>query len=87
MQRSAALSRYFNHPVVPETTGILISRHFEIFSKARISLTCLFNTRLSFDEVHDFVTILESRIYLHLKNLYSNLSNVIIHAEPLKKAE
>jgi cation diffusion facilitator family transporter len=60
-------------------------RIFNSAGKIRVSLSCLFNTALSFDEVHDLVTTLESRIYLHLKNIYSNLSNVIIHAEPLNK--
>jgi divalent metal cation (Fe/Co/Zn/Cd) transporter len=50
--------------------------------KIRISLSCSFKKDYSFDEVHDVVTILESKIYLHIKELYPNLSNVIIHAEP-----
>jgi len=50
--------------------------------KIRISLSCSFKKDYSFDEVHDVVTILESKIYLHIKDLYPNLSNVIIHAEP-----
>jgi divalent metal cation (Fe/Co/Zn/Cd) transporter len=37
---------------------------------------------MSFEEVHDLVTILESKIYLRLKELYPKLANVIIHAEP-----
>ncbi len=55
--------------------------------KIRVSLNCSFKHEYSFDEVHDIVTILESRLYLHLKELYPNLSNVIIHAEPTNKAE
>jgi cation diffusion facilitator family transporter len=50
--------------------------------KIRISLNCSFKKNYTFDEVHDVVTILESKIYLHIKELYPNLSNVIIHAEP-----
>jgi cation diffusion facilitator family transporter len=59
-------------------------RVFNSAGKIRVSLSCLFKSSLNFDEVHDLVTILESKIYLHLKNIYSNLSNIIIHAEPLK---
>jgi divalent metal cation (Fe/Co/Zn/Cd) transporter len=54
--------------------------------KIRVSLNCEFDHSLSFDEVHDHVTLLESKIYLSLKELYSNLSNVIIHAEPKDSA-
>ena len=50
--------------------------------KIRVSLNCTFRNEYSFDEVHDVVTILESKLYLHLKESYPNLSNVIIHAEP-----
>lgn len=53
--------------------------------KIRISLSCSFKQNYTFDEVHDVVTILESKIYLHVKELYPNLSNVIIHAEPSNK--
>lgn len=50
--------------------------------KIRISLTCGFQSKLKFDEVHDKVTLLESKIYAELKDIYPNLVNVIIHAEP-----
>jgi cation diffusion facilitator family transporter len=50
--------------------------------KIRVSLNCKFGFDLSFEEVHDLVTVLESKIYLLLKELYPKLSNVIIHAEP-----
>jgi len=51
--------------------------------KLRISMKCEFEEGLTFEEVHEKVTILESKIYLHIKELYPNLSNVIIHAEPI----
>jgi divalent metal cation (Fe/Co/Zn/Cd) transporter len=51
--------------------------------KLRVSLSCEFVNGLTFEEVHDKVTILESKIYLHIKAMYPNLSNVIIHAEPM----
>ncbi len=54
--------------------------------KIRISLSCSFKNKYSFEEVHEVVTILESRIFLHVKDLYPNLSNVIIHAEPSKNS-
>ena len=50
--------------------------------KIRVSLSCHFDTSLSFDEVHDLVTFLESKIYLNLKEKYPRISNVMIHAEP-----
>ena len=51
--------------------------------KLRVSMSCEFSNEMTFEEVHDKVTILESKIYLHIKELYPNLSNVIIHAEPM----
>jgi len=51
--------------------------------KLRVSLSCEFVSGMTFEEVHDKVTIMESKIYLHIKSLYPNLSNVIIHAEPM----
>lgn len=53
--------------------------------KIRVSLNCTFKNHYTFDEVHDVVTILESKIYLTLKEIYPNLSNVIIHAEPFSQ--
>ena len=50
--------------------------------KIRVSLSCHFDMSLSFDEVHDLVTFLESKIYLNLKEKYPRISNVMIHAEP-----
>jgi cation diffusion facilitator family transporter len=52
--------------------------------KLRVSLICEFVNGMTFEEVHDKVTIMESKIYLHIKGLYPNLANVIIHAEPMK---
>ncbi|MFA5011227.1 MAG: cation diffusion facilitator family transporter [Ignavibacteria bacterium] len=52
--------------------------------KVRISLSCSFISKYSFEEVHEVVTILESKIFLYIKELYPNLSNVIIHSEPSK---
>ncbi|MCX6160705.1 MAG: cation diffusion facilitator family transporter [Ignavibacteriae bacterium] len=48
----------------------------------RVSLNCAFGTDYSFEEVHETVTILESRIYITLKELFPNMANIIIHAEP-----
>lgn len=53
--------------------------------KIRISLNCIFKQKYTFEEVHDVVTILESKIYLHIKEIYPNLANVIIHSEPSKQ--
>lgn len=53
--------------------------------RIRISMNCEFNYIHSLDEVHDIVTMLESKIYLTLKENYPRLANVIIHAEPSNK--
>lgn len=50
--------------------------------KIRVSLNCIFDYHFSLDEVHDIVTLLESKILAQLKEKYPKLSNVIIHAEP-----
>lgn len=50
--------------------------------KIRVSLNCIFDYHFSLDEVHDIVTLLESKIFSELKEKYPKLSNVIIHAEP-----
>lgn len=50
--------------------------------KIRVSLNCTFDYHYSLDEVHDIVTLLESKIFAELKSRYPKLSNVIIHAEP-----
>jgi divalent metal cation (Fe/Co/Zn/Cd) transporter len=53
--------------------------------KIRVSLDCEFDAGMSLEKVHDIVTSIESNLYLHLKELYTNLSNVIVHAEPKSK--
>lgn len=50
--------------------------------KIRISLICYFEKDSSMETVHDKVTLLENKIYLHLKEKYPDLTYVIIHAEP-----
>lgn len=50
--------------------------------KIRVSLNCIFDYHFSLEEVHDIVTLLESKIFSELKERYPKLSNVIIHAEP-----
>ncbi|MBS1518387.1 MAG: cation diffusion facilitator family transporter [Bacteroidetes bacterium] len=71
--------------VLNENKQVLSSNSIQVIStngKIRISLNCVFDYINSFDEVHDIVTQLESRIYLSLKEKYPKLANVIIHAEP-----
>ncbi len=71
--------------ILQSNTNVVSGSDIQVIStngKMRISLTCLFNHIYSLDEVHDMVTVLESRIYLELKEKYPKLSNVIIHAEP-----
>lgn len=50
--------------------------------KIRVSMNCTFDSNMTFEEVHDLVTLLESRIFIDVKLYYPRLSNVIIHAEP-----
>jgi cation diffusion facilitator family transporter len=50
--------------------------------KIRVSFDCTFDYHFSLDEVHDIVTLLESKILSELKERYPKLTNVIIHAEP-----
>ena len=50
--------------------------------KLRISLNCEFDSNYQLDKVHEIVTILESKLYLKIKEKFNNLTNVIIHAEP-----
>jgi cation diffusion facilitator family transporter len=67
-----------------------VNEHYEIkvistAGKIRVSLSSEFKSSLSFEEVHDLVTLLESKIYLNLKEQNPNITNVIIHAEPGQK--
>ncbi|MBS1550807.1 MAG: cation-efflux pump [Bacteroidetes bacterium] len=71
--------------ILSENENVISGSDIQVIStngKMRISLTCVFNYINSLDEVHDMVTVLESRIYLELKKKYPKLTNVIIHAEP-----
>lgn len=74
--------------ILSESSDVLSSNDIQVIStngKIRISMNCVFNSIHSLDEVHDIVTVLESKIYLNLKENYPKLANVIIHAEPSKK--
>lgn len=71
--------------ILAESNEVVSSKDLQVIStngKIRVSMTCEFDYMNSFDEVHDIVTMLESKIYLNLKEIYPKLSNVIIHAEP-----
>lgn len=71
--------------IISENANVVSGEDIQIVStngKIRISLNCKFDHIHSLDEVHDMVTVLESKIYLNLKEKYPKLSNVIIHAEP-----
>ncbi len=71
--------------ILDESGEVISSNDIQVVStngKIRISMNCVFNYIHSLDEVHDIVTVLESKIYLNLKKDYPKLSNVIIHAEP-----
>ena len=73
--------------ILSECRDVVSSSDLQVVStngKIRISMNCVFNDIHSFDEVHDIVTVLESKIYLNLKEQYPKLANVIIHAEPDK---
>lgn len=74
--------------ILEECSDVISSSDIQVIStngKIRISLNCVFNYIHSFDEVHDIVTVLESKIYLNLKENHPKLANVIIHAEPSTK--
>lgn len=74
--------------ILSECSDVISSSDIQVIStngKIRISLNCVFNSIHSFDEVHDIVTVLESKIYLNLKENHPKLANVIIHAEPTTK--
>ncbi|KAA0211927.1 cation-efflux pump [Ignavibacteria bacterium CHB1] len=71
--------------ILKEYKSVKSSDDFKIVSaggKIRVSLNCTFINDLSFEQVHELVTMLESRIYLDVKAVYPHLSNVIIHSEP-----
>ncbi len=86
-ENSKELIREVNN-ILNESRDVISSSDIHVIStngKIRVSLTCVFNYINSFDEVHDIVTVLESKIYLNLKENYPKLANVIIHAEPSTK--
>lgn len=86
-QNSNEIIREVNK-ILSECADVISSSDIQVIStngKIRISLNCVFNYIHSFDEVHDIVTMLESKIYLNLKENYPKLANVIIHAEPSVK--
>lgn len=71
--------------ILRDNSDVISSSDIRVVSsngKIRVSLNCVFKDDYSFDEVHDKVTILESRIFLNLKENYPRLANVMIHAEP-----
>jgi|WetSurMetagenome_2_1015567.scaffolds.fasta_scaffold09131_2 cation diffusion facilitator family transporter len=77
------INKIKNITLINELSKILSEiKVIETNNKIRILLTCEFDLKLSFDEVHDRVTTLENRIYSDLKIVYPNLASVIIHAEP-----
>lgn len=74
--------------IISESEDVISSSAIQVIStngRIRVSMNCVFNCIHSFDEVHDMVTVLESKIYLNLKENYPKLANVIIHAEPSKQ--
>ncbi|MEO8665341.1 MAG: cation diffusion facilitator family transporter [Ignavibacteria bacterium] len=86
-QSSNEIIREVNR-ILADCNEVVSSSEIQVIStngKMRISLNCVFNYIYSFDEVHDIVTTLESKIYLNLKENYPKLVNVIIHAEPSGK--
>ncbi len=71
--------------ILSSCEDVISSNDIQVVStngKIRISMNCVFKDEFSFEEVHDIVTTLESRIFLNLKDNYPRLSNVMIHAEP-----
>lgn len=66
-----------------------VIKHYDVTviktgNKIRVSLNCIFINELSFEKVHEEVTVIESKIFLKLKQINPNISNVIIHSEPEK---
>jgi len=71
--------------IISQNNDVTASGDFNVIitnGKIRVSLNCTFDYHYSLDEVHDIVTLLESKIFAELKSRYPKLSNVIIHAEP-----
>ena len=71
--------------IVGQNKNVTSSSDYSVIitnGKIRVSLNCTFDYHFSLDEVHDIVTLLESKILAELKERYPKLSNVIIHAEP-----
>ncbi|MBN1633736.1 MAG: cation diffusion facilitator family transporter [Ignavibacteria bacterium] len=71
--------------IIKENRNVLNFHHIKVFrlrSGLRLSCDCEFEHSIPFDRVHNFVTELESKIYIKLKELYPELINIIIHAEP-----
>lgn len=71
--------------VIRENNNVLNFNDIHVFrvqSGLRLSCNCEFEHNIPFDKVHNFVTELESKIYIKLKEYYPELINVIIHAEP-----
>ncbi len=71
--------------IIGENNDVTSSGDYNVIitnGKIRVSLNCTFDYHYSLDEVHDIVTLLESKILAELKGRYPKLSNVIIHAEP-----
>ena len=83
-EKSNEIIREVNR-ILTDCSDVVSSSEIQVVTtngKIRVSLTCEFNHIHSLEEVHDIVTMLESRIYLNLKEIYPKLANVIIHAEP-----
>jgi len=51
----------------------------------RIICDCEFDNSIPFNKVHNYVTELESKIFLKIKEYYPELINVNIHSEPSEK--
>ncbi len=72
--------------VIESVEDILHFHDIRIISsegKIRVSLNCEFHEGKTLEEVHELVTIYESRLFLKLKKINPKITNVIIHAEPI----
>jgi len=72
--------------VIESVEDILHFHDIRIISsegKIRVSLNCEFHKGKTLEEVHELVTIYESRLFLKLKKINPKITNVIIHAEPI----